>query len=238
MTGPRSAVTAPPIRIASYNIHACIGRDGRFLPERIVEVLDSLKADYIALQEVEDRIHKRHTVTEFLAGELGMHAYRGATLRRGEAHYGNLLLSRDEASSYRLHDISLRSREPRGVIEADFVRGTRTLRLFVTHLGLSAAERRLQMRRLLGELRRDGAEIRVLAGDINEWRPGAAVRRLLGRVVGRQPRPPTFPAAAPIFSLDRICVMPADIVASVRAVKTPIARQASDHLPLVAEIRT
>ena len=224
------------IRIVSYNVHACIGRDQRFAPERIADVLEELNADFVALQEVEDRPYRGMTVTDYLAERLGMHAHRGATLYRGDAHYGNLLLAREPAVEHRLHDLSVGSREPRGAIEADFVTGGGTLRLFVTHLGLRAGERHRQVRRLLGEVERGGADVRVLAGDINEWRPGAAASRLLARRLGPSPGLRTFPAVAPAFALDRLYVSPTDAVAERRAVRTPAARRASDHLPLVSDL--
>lgn len=230
-------MTVRTVRIVSYNVHACIGRDRRFAPDRIAAVLESLDADFVALQEVEDRRYRGRTVTRYLADRLGMHAHRGATLYRGDARYGNLLLAREAAVTHRLHDLSVDSREPRGAIEADFLVGDRTLRIFVTHLGLSAGERRRQLVRLLPELDRDDADVRVLAGDLNEWRPAAGASRLLKRALGATPRPRTFPAPAPVLALDRFYVAPAAAVAGVQAVRTPAARQASDHLPLVAELK-
>src|SRR5918994_1180646 len=40
------------IRVATYNIHRCVGLDGRTRPDRIAAVLCDLDADVIALQEV------------------------------------------------------------------------------------------------------------------------------------------------------------------------------------------
>ncbi len=229
-------MTDRPVRIASYNVHACIGRDRRFAPERIADVLEELGADFVALQEVEDRPYRDGTVTDYLAERLDMHAHRGATLYRGDAHYGNLLLAREAAVAHRLHDLSVDSREPRGAIEADFLVAGRKLRLFVTHLGLRGRERRRQLELLRPELARGDADIRVLAGDINEWRPSAAGNRILPAVLDPAPLPRTFPAGAPLFALDRIYVTPGDALAALQAVKTPAARRASDHLPLVADL--
>ena len=41
------------LRVASYNIHRAIGRDGRYEPGRILRVAQELNADIIALQEVD-----------------------------------------------------------------------------------------------------------------------------------------------------------------------------------------
>lgn len=224
------------LRIASYNVHACVGRDGRFDPARIADVIESLGADIVALQEVEDCVFKSRGVSQFLAARLGMHAYRGVTLRREDADYGNLLLARHEAEHVTLHDISVRGGEPRGCIEADFQVGNRRLRIFATHLGLRAGERLAQVRQLTPSLLRDGADIRILAGDINEWRPAARGLRALRRVLGHGSRQRTFPAGTPVFALDRIFAAPQRAVRQVRTIRTRDSRVASDHLPLVCDL--
>jgi endonuclease/exonuclease/phosphatase family metal-dependent hydrolase len=42
----------PHIRLVTYNIHGCVGRDGRLAVERVAGVLAELGADVIALQEL------------------------------------------------------------------------------------------------------------------------------------------------------------------------------------------
>lgn len=231
-----SGTTQLRLRIASYNVHACVGRDGRFDPPRIARVIESLDADFVALQEVEDRNFRGVGVSEFLAERLGMHAYRGVTLRRKDADYGNLLLARHEAAAIRLRDISVTGGEPRGCIEADFVIRKQRLRLFATHLGLRAGERLSQVKQLTPALMRDGANVRVLAGDINEWRPGARIFRTLRQLLGPGAHRRTFPAAAPTFALDRIYVQPQQAVVQAKAISTRDSRVASDHLPLVCDV--
>ncbi len=224
------------MRIVSYNVHACIGSDGRFAPDRIGDVLDSLDADLIALQEVEDRLVDGRPVTELLADRLGMHAYPGPTLKRSDADYGNLLLARPAADNILRHEISVPEREPRGIIEADFSLDDTQLRMFVTHLGLSGAERRMQLDLLLSVLERDGADLRVLAADFNEWFPIGRLHRRLGRGFGTSTRHKTFPAPLPVLSLDRIYVSPATALKSSRIERSTLARNASDHLPVVCDI--
>lgn len=225
------------VRIVSYNVHGCVGLDGRFRPDRIADVLASLDADIVALQEVEDRRFAGGRVSAYLAERLRMDSHRGPTLRRGDADYGNLLLSRHDAIRLQIHDLSVPGREARGAIEAEFDLGGHGVRMIATHFGLTGAERSRQLRQLLPALDREGADVRVLAGDLNEWRPIAGTHRSLRRVFGRGPRPRTFPARAPVLALDRICVAPRRVVARLEAVSSPIARVASDHLPLSCELR-
>jgi len=217
-------------------VHACIGNDGRFDPQRILSVLQALDADFIGLQEVEDRIVGDERVSDLLARELGMHACRGATLERQDAHYGNLLLSREPAGSMRLHDISVPGREPRGVIDAEFAAFERRIRLLVTHFGLRAHERRRQVDDVAGIAGDGNADIDVLLGDCNEWRPASYTLKALGRRFDAVHRLRTWPARRPILALDCICVSPAAVSATARVFRSTAARRASDHLPLVCDL--
>lgn len=224
------------LRVVSYNVHACVGRDGRFAPERIANVMESLDADMFALQEVEDSEFADSTVSQYLATRLGMRAYRGVTLQRGDADYGNLLLTKHEARDYTLHDISVSGGEPRGCIESDFVIDGCRIRLFATHLGLRAAERLEQVRILTPALARDDVHVRILAGDINEWRPRGRVLRALQGVFGPLPQKRTFPSNLPALALDRIYVSPGHALGALRSGAGADCRVASDHLPLVCDV--
>ncbi len=226
-----------PLRIVSYNIHACVGTDGIFVPGRIVQLLDSLNADFIALQEMEDRIVDGMLLSERLSNRLGMHAYPGPTLQRGDAGYGNLLLARPEAADITRHELSVLGREPRGIIEADFRLNGKLVRIFVTHLGLSIAERRKQLDMLSSIIGRDGPDLSLLAADFNEWLPASAspMFRQLGRHFEVSTRQRTFPSRLPVLALDRIWVTPSSAFRSSRVVRSKLARQASDHLPLVCD---
>ena len=225
------------IRVVSYNVHACIGADGRFAPQRVCEVLHELQADFIGIQELEDRTIGSERVSEYLARNLGMHGYRGATLKRRDAHYGNLLLSARPAKRVRMHDISMPGREPRGVIEAEFELFKRCVRLLVTHFGLRAGERRRQVDDVLRIADDGGADVDVLLGDFNEWRPGSYAVRMLKKRFGAVPRLRTWPARRPALPLDSICIAPHGARATIDVVNSCAARQASDHLPLVSDLR-
>jgi endonuclease/exonuclease/phosphatase family metal-dependent hydrolase len=213
------------LRVVTYNVHACVGSDGIFRPQRIREILEELRADFIGIQELEDRVLGDEPVSEYLARTLGMHAYRGATLKREDAHYGNLLLSREPASTICMHDISVQGREPRGVIEAGYNLCDRRVRVLVTHFGLKVAERRKQARDLLRVIDVGNADVDVLLGDLNEWRP-----------VSYTVKRGTWPAGRPLLPLDSICVAPDAVRRTVRVMNSTAARRASDHLPLVCDL--
>ena len=224
------------LRIVTYNVHACIGSDGKFRPQRIRKVLDELRADFIGIQELEDRVCGDEPVSEYLARTLGMHAYRGMTLKRKDAHYGNLLLSREQATTTCLHDISVPGREPRGVIEAGYAMQGHRIRLLVTHFGLRARERRKQVDELLRITGNETVDVDVLLGDLNEWRPVSHTVSALRKRFGTVPRRGTWPAGRALVPLDSICVAPRTVRRTVRVINSTAARLASDHLPLVCDL--
>ena len=227
--------SARRIRVVSYNVHGCIGTDGVFAPRRIVDVLATLDADFIALQEVEDREYQGMTVSQFFAEALSLHAAARTTHKRAGLDYGNLLLSRLQPLRTASHDLAFSSREPRGAIEADFVAHDYGLRMFATHFGLSMKERRVQLQKLLPILEDREPDLTVLCADFNEWLPYSRVHRVLRRVLGEAPAVRTFPSRLTALSLDRIYASPLATLVSIEAVATAEARTASDHLPVVAD---
>lgn len=224
--------------VASYNIHRCIGLDGRHDPERVARVLDELDTDLVGLQEVESRFGGAPDMHQlnFLAEETGFTAIAGSTILRADSHYGNALLTRHTVAEVRSFDLSVQRHEPRGILDVDLdVHGQR-VRVLVTHLGLWPPERRKQTSKLLQLVADHGDEPVVVLSDFNEWLPwGAPLRRMHARL-GRPPAPSTFPARWPIIALDRIWTAPRRNLISVGAHDTPLARIASDHLPLRAVI--
>jgi phospholipase D1/2 len=54
--------------------------------------------------------------------------------------------------------------------------------------------------------------------------------------LGQPPRPASFPVYWPIVALDRIWVNPLHALRRIVRHATPIARLASDHFPVVADI--
>jgi endonuclease/exonuclease/phosphatase family metal-dependent hydrolase len=199
-------------------------------------VLDRLQPDFIGLQELENRRLDGELVSEYLGRRLGMYAYPGSTLKRQDAPYGNLLLSRQRAREIRLHDISSTGREPRGLIEAEYRLLGRRIRLLVTHFGLTAPERRKQAEMACRLIPQHRGDLDVLLGDFNEWRPGSYPLRTLARRFGAVARRRSWPARWPLLALDGICVSSGPARTAVRAETSYPARFASDHLPVVGDI--
>lgn len=225
-----------PLRVVSYNIHACVGRDGRFAPPRILQVLEALDADIIGLQEVEDRRIHGETVTDYLAAGLSMYASPGPTLNRGEDAYGNLLLTRTAPTDIERFDLSVGRREPRGAISARLDVGGHRINAIVTHFGLAMGERKRQLAALLEATSGSKSELNILMADFNEWRPANGLHRRLRKHFEPCRALRTFPAHAPLLALDRIYVAPHGHIERVHVDRSGIVRVASDHLPLVADL--
>jgi len=224
-------------RVATYNVHRCVGRDRISSPVRIAEVLRQMDADLTALQEVSFDGTKPGNVLKVLAGSIDAEAIPGPTLLEHEAQYGNAILTRTAPESIQRWNISVPGREPRGAIAIMLRMNGRTVKVVATHLGLRPGERRNQMNYLVSLLDQPAAAVTILLGDFNEWYSrGAALRSAVHRF-GRMPAPPTFPSRHPLLALDRIWIDPADKLISVRAHQSVLSRAASDHLPLVAQIR-
>ncbi len=223
------------LRIASYNVHRAIGADRKTDPDRILAVLREIDSDIIALQEVEAH-DQGADMLEWLGKKMGFQAIAGTTLLRHDGHYGNGLLTRCPVNHKTLCDLTWRGREPRGAISADIDCGGLSLRLVATHLGLRPAERRDQVQQLLHLFKERPHDRSVLIGDLNEWFLWGRPLRRLHRHFEPTPSPATFPARAPFLALDRIWTHPRSMLQRLHVHKSPLARAASDHLPLVATL--
>lgn len=235
----------PEVRVATYNIHGCVGRDRRFDLPRIARVIASLDADVIALQEVGD-VRGRGPAGDYakeLARRLSMSAIYQPTMSRGERAYGNAILSRFEVQGSRSYDLSFRKREPRGCIRADLETGGRRFHVFGVHLGLSRWEQKAQAGSLLSADILRGAAVAwplIVLGDFNFWFPGPIARMVRRNLVdvaaSLGQRLPTFPSGRPFMRLDRIYVDAAWEPGEITVVRTPETEVASDHLPVVGSL--
>ena len=234
------------MRIMSWNVHGMRGRDGRQDPERVALVIEEARADVAGLQEVGALGGPGQLLDPAgtLARLTGLAQAYGLTELRGGYPYGNCTLSRFPITASRSYDLSVPGREKRGCLRADLDLGTSALHFFNVHLGLDRRERRRQAAQLLSaDILRDAALAYplVLVGDFNAWSSRSAVPRWLRRqlhdaaVAARAARP-TFPSGFPLLRLDRAFVGPAVRVLSCAVHESALARRASDHLPLVADL--
>jgi len=239
------------LRLVTWNIHGGLGADGRRDLARIAALLEDMKCDVAALQEVGDP-HRGARDAEvadhasWLGRRLGWFVAYGPNLIVRGCPYGNAVLSRFPISRAQNYDLSVASREPRGCLRADLsLPEGRSLHLFDLHLGLSGGERRRQATMLFSaDLLRDTALAAplVVCGDFNMWSPfPGPIRRLLranlrDAAVVAGSRRATWPSTLPLLRLDRAYVDAAVEVQGCGVVNDPRTRIASDHLPLWVEL--
>ena len=227
-----SALGADCLRVASYNVHACVGTDGRKDASRVAGVIEELGCDTVGLQEVDYRL-------DFIAHRLGMQPVPGLTLLRHDGPFGNALVTRRKVLAVRRLGFTYSGREPRNALDVDLEVGGESVRVIVTHLGLWPAERRFQVKKILEVLRATPPTERVVVlGDINEWMPLGRPLRWLNALLGHSPAERSFPSRWPLFALDRVWARPRHALLALKAHRSPLAVLASDHLPVKAIIAT
>jgi endonuclease/exonuclease/phosphatase family metal-dependent hydrolase len=240
------------IRLLTYNVHTCVGMDGRLSPRRIARVIAQCDPDIVALQECDVRRRRtdgRDQVRE-IADELKMEFHFHPAIRLEEEQYGDAVLSHHPMRLVRsgcLPGLNGRAHlEPRGALWVDVDIGGRTVQVINTHLGLSNRERLAQVEALLAEDWLGAATARgpcILCGDFNAMPGSAPYRRLATRlrdaqlaVDGQRPLRTWF-SHYPIGRIDHVFVSGGLEVVSIEVPRTELIRTASDHLPLVAEVR-
>lgn len=235
-------------RIATYNIHKCVGLDRKFSPERIVKVLGETDADIIALQEVlcHSDSNEREHQAEFIAKELDMNYSFGKNRHIKKGQYGNVILSRLEIEESEKFDISINKREPRGCLRTKIkINRTKSIEFFNLHLGTSFFERRRQVHKLLASHVLDDKNFtgkRIIAGDFNEWTNGLTTKLFRKNFAGIDTKlhlgkKRTYPGILPFLHLDHIYFDKEFRLHKAFLHRSRTALIASDHLPIVAEFR-
>jgi endonuclease/exonuclease/phosphatase family metal-dependent hydrolase len=224
------------VRVATYNVHSCIGGDRECNPERTVHVLREIDADILGLQEVGAAAFVDEADQfRYLEKHLEMQGIAGPTLRRGRARFGNAVMTKGRIIDARVIDLTVLAFEPRGAIDCLIELRGHTVRVIATHLGLLPQERGRQLKRIADLIEERPHPLTVLLGDFNIFGPE---RRTLTRIgAPRQlPKLRTFPARRPLMSLDRVWTIPNDPLVEVRVHRTMLSKIASDHLPIVGEV--
>ncbi len=232
------------LRVATYNIHRSRGMDRRVMPARIAEVLREIGADVIALQEVVGAGPTGSGQAEEIGAALGM-GWVMAPVRHLRNHlFGNVVMSRLPIVSQAQYDLSWRTCEPRCCQRADLDLGAgRLLHIYNVHLGTAVLERRYQAPRLAAFVHDHRvAGPKIILGDFNEWMRGLATHTLSSLfksidIHSHLRRRRTYPGFFPMVHLDHIYYEGELEVRSLELPRTRRALMASDHLPLVADIR-
>ncbi len=239
------------LRVATYNVHGCVGRDRQRSETRIAEVIADFSVDIVGLQELDLSRLRSAGVDQagVIAEQLGWHRHFQAAMRWGEEHYGHAILSRHPMTLQRTACLPGKApffcREERAALAMEVSTDFGPVQVINTHLGLGRRERSLQAELLssaewLGKSR--DAPL-ILLGDFNSL-PGSRPHKTFGRHlrdVRELVAPPgrrfaTFPTVFPLLAVDHIFVNRALTLVSLRVHRTALSRVSSDHFPLVAEL--
>ena len=195
------------LRLLTYNVHRCIGIDGRLSPERVAAAIAATEPDIVVLQELDVGRARTGGVdqAEIVARELGMQMHFHPALRVMEELDGDAILThlgivpRESAVQMEW----LLGPEWLGhpdcsdplILAGDLnaVPGTRTYRRISRHLRDAQIHQKIRSTR------------------------------------------PTFPARMPVLRIDHVFVSPSIEVARAQVVRSALTRVASDHLPVLVE---
>lgn len=241
----RNTIMQRRIRFLTYNVHSCFGTDRKLDPARIAAVINECRPDIIALQEVDvgrvrsggmDQAH-------MIATHLRMEAQFHPALHLEDEKYGDAVVT---ALPMRLVKAAVLPSlgEPRGALWVEIDLTVVKLQVIVTHLGLRGSDRARQAAVLLGPGWLGGiaqGEPVVLAGDLNAIARSAAYKLVARQLkdaqfeVNAKPRP-TFPSRLPLLRLDHVFIGEGIKVERCEVHSSALARVASDHLPIVADL--
>ncbi len=228
----------PVIKVSSYNIRRAIGIDGVKDIKQVYQVLNEIKADIIALQEVEmvPGVVGVSRQAHALAALLDMNYVYAPVHRLKFGSVGNALLSRYPILKETRHLLP-DSRDERVCLQTDIDLAGAVLSIFNVHLGLNQVSRYRHLKYLLLPIMQDSNFPTILTGDFNAT-PSMREMRMLGNYVNDSFQYNsgfycnTYPSDAPrvridyIFTDDKCRCFDFCIFAS----------QASDHLPICASI--
>ncbi len=253
MTKPFQSRWEPPkrqLRVLTYNVHACVGMDGQLSPERIARVISQTGANIICLQELDvfrersGNLDQAHEIAKHLEMEFHFHP----AWHIEEERFGNSILTRFPMRKSRgrgLHHYK-EGRSRRGALWVEIdVEERISLQLITAHLSLYPKEQLLQATELVDQWIKPASQHGpiVLCGDFNA-RPNNPAYKAINQVLwdvesfDEQIRPAgTYFSPRPVARLDHIFVSGGLQVKNCQVISTRLAKSASDHLPLMTDLR-
>jgi endonuclease/exonuclease/phosphatase family metal-dependent hydrolase len=238
------------LRVMTYNVHRCVGCDGKLSPARVARLIAAHEPDVVALQELD--VARARTARGdqplLIAEQLRMRYHFHPAIQVEEERYGDAVLSRLPMSLVRAGPLPTLPHRPRlerrGALWVRIDWDGRAIDCFNTHLGLGVRERRRQVEALLGPdwlAHPERAGPVLLCGDFNASPWSGAYRRLRRALRDAQDRRGaaprgTFPSRWPVLRIDHVFHSPDLVIRRAQVPRTRLARMASDHLPLIVEV--
>lgn len=239
------------LKFVTYNIHKAIGNDRKFRPERIIEILRELDADFLALQEVDHNVPRsgNEDLAAMIAEGLGMHHALGLNVKLSKGAYGNATLSKYPIIGSRNMNITWGIKKRRGCLVTHIrLPKKKELVIFNIHLGLAAFERQFQIKRVLDSHSLTALKHlpQIILGDTNDHNHKlTAIMEAAGfhdSVNGHGKGHHTFPSFTPrsmrpLLRLDKVFYNDQLSAAEHKVIVNAQTRVASDHLPLAVRLR-
>lgn len=206
------------LRVLSYNIHHGEGVDRKLDLDRIARVMEDVKPDIVALQEVDQGVSrsKREDQPAELARLTDMKVVFGDNISVGGGKYGNAILSRFPIVEHRNHRLpNVDNGEQRGVLQATIriPDCPQPLILLATHLDHRPNDReRFESAQAINALAaRLGNPLALLAGDLNDTIDSRTLNEFEKHWTRTNDKPlPTVPVGKPDRQIDFVLFRPAD----------------------------
>lgn len=254
----------PDLRIMTYNIHSCIDHRKKYRLQNIIDVIKFYGPDIVAMQEVDEgyKFPNGDDQSRMIAESLDMQNIFYPSLQYKKGGYGNAIMSKYALKKVRtqilpriesgikksiLEKFIKTSNEPRGVLRVEADIEGMTLPVITTHLGLTQQERLLQLSLLRSDDWLNAPENDkplIFCADLNGSHRSAVYKNLIERAGLRDvqqalkghKRKATFFSRWPFFCIDHIFVKGQVTVKHCFVPRTELTLNASDHLPLIADI--
>lgn len=225
--------------VASYNIRKAIGTDRRRAPERVLDVLNEIGADVVALQEADRRLGARAAALPagLIAAQTDYDPVAFGVRELSLGWHGNAILVRRGTPVRAALPLALPTLEPRGAALAEIELAGHALRVVGMHLDLSGLRRRAQARAVVGQVAARPALPTVLMGDLNEWRRVGGCLADFAASYAIAATGPSFHSRRPLGRLDRIMAGSGLTIVDCGVHHSRSAMLASDHLPVWARLR-
>ncbi|MGD8702333.1 MAG: endonuclease/exonuclease/phosphatase family protein [Desulfosarcina sp.] len=241
------------VKVLSYNIHGCVNSRRQIDVKTISKIIGSIKADIIALQEVdtEKPISKNINQAKTISAYLGMDYLYFPVEKTGRHAFGLAIFFRYpvvNTNIFLLPNLYRRLKmRKRGVIRITLHTLKGNIHIINTHLSVYKLERYFQLISVLGWNNLSNLSLEepvIFCGDLNANPTSLIYRKLSRYLIDIQRKAyhtvkpkPTFPSKFPIFRIDHILVSNHFRIINAEVVKNELTLKASDHLPVVADLR-
>lgn len=231
------------IRVMTYNIHVGVGMDKKLDLQRIADVINAERPDFVGLQEVDrgvERTQRKDEIVE-LAQLTRMEYAFAPNLDYQGGKYGVAILSRFpiRSSDHRMYQ-NKRETERRGMIRIEAKIDGKIVNFVTTHLDYQFQDGRLFEAEQMLEFLRDIKGTLIVVGDFNDEPIGLTYKLMLNQfddawLSSRQATNGfSYPADKPVKRIDYVFLRRSDRLKVKKA--WVIETLASDHIPVVSDI--